>query len=293
MGGIDLRLPYQSDPTTRARINSGQMRYVDMHLSHVGQFVLFGYLGHLNVAVIEVAGILPDGRLIPTTSVGNNKTWVDQADHIILEVNSWQSMALEGMHDIYYGTRRPPHRQPIMLTQPNDRIGEPYLRCDLSKVIAVVPTNASDRNTPFSPPDDNSRQIAAHIIEFLDHEVRMGRLPPNLLPLQSGVGNIANAVLAGLNEDESFDGMTAFTEVLQDGMLEMLKSGKLRFASATALSLSPEATRYFNEHIEEFRGRVLLRPQEISNHPELIRRMGVISMNALTQIGRASCRERV
>ena len=283
VGGIDLRLPYQSDPTTRARINSGQMRYVDMHLSHVGQFVLFGYLGHLNVAVIEVAGILPNGRLIPTTSVGNNKTWVDQADHIILEVNSWQSMALEGMHDIYYGTRRPPHRQPIMLTQPNDRIGEPYLRCDLSKVIAVVPTNASDRNTPFSPPDENSRQIAAHIIEFLDHEVRMGRLPPNLLPLQSGVGNIANAVLAGLNEDESFDGMTAFTEVLQDGMLEMLKSGKLRFASATALSLSPEATRYFNEHIEEFRGRVLLRPQEISNHPELIRRMGVISMNAMIE----------
>ena len=89
------------------------MRYVDMYLSHVGQFVLFGYLGHLNVAVIEVAGILPNGRLIPTTSVGNNKTWVDQADHIILEINSWQSMALEGMHDIYYGTRRPPHRQPM------------------------------------------------------------------------------------------------------------------------------------------------------------------------------------
>ena len=145
VGGIDLRLPYQSDPTTRARINSRQMRYVDMHLSHVGQFVLFGYLGHLNVAVIEVAGILPDGRLIPTTSVGNNKTWVDQADHIILEVNSWQSIALEGMHDIYYGTRRPPHRQPIMLTQPNDRIGEPYLRYDLSKVIAVVPTNEIGR----------------------------------------------------------------------------------------------------------------------------------------------------
>ena len=280
--GIDLRLPYQSDPAMRARINSGQMRYIDMHLSHVGQMVWFGFLGHLNVAVIEVAGILPDGRLIPATSIGNNKTWIDQADQVILEVNHWQNPALKGMHDIYYGTRLPPHRQPIMMTQPGDRIGEPYLQCDPDKVIAVVETDAPDRNSAFTPPDENSRCIAGHIIDFLQHEVKMGRLPPNLLPLQSGVGNIANAVLDGLN-NSPFEGMTAYTEVLQDGMLEMLKSGKLNFASATAFSLSPEATQYFNEHIEDFRGRVLLRPQEISNHPELIRRMGLIAMNAMIE----------
>ncbi|MDO5087718.1 MAG: acetyl-CoA hydrolase/transferase family protein [Comamonadaceae bacterium] len=280
--GVDMRLPYQSDPTTRARINSGQMQYVDMHLSHVGQFVWFGFLGHLNVAVIEVAGVLPDGRLIPTTSVGNNKTWIDQADHVILEVNRWQNPALEGMHDIYYGTRLPPYRQPIPMTGPGDRIGEPYLRCDPDKVIAVVLTDAPDRNSPFTPPDENSRRIAGHIIDFLQHEVKMGRLPKNLLPLQSGVGNIANAVLDGLNQSP-FEGMTAYTEVLQDGMLEMLKSGKLSFASSTALSLSPEATEYFNAHIDELKPRILLRPQEISNHPELIRRMGLIAMNALIE----------
>ena len=116
--GIDMRLPYQSDPTVRAQINSGHMQYVDIHLSHVAQFVWFGFLGHLNVAVIEVAGILPDGRLVPSTSVGNNKTWIDQADHVILEVNHWQNPGLEGMHDIYYGTALPPHRQPIMMTEP-------------------------------------------------------------------------------------------------------------------------------------------------------------------------------
>ena len=66
-------------------------------------------------------------------------------------------------------------------------------------------------------------------------------------------------------------------------MLEMIKSGKLTFASATALSLSPETTQYFTTHLDEFRGRVLLRPQEISNHPELIRRMGMLAMNAMIE----------
>jgi succinyl-CoA:acetate CoA-transferase len=91
--GVELRLPYQSDPTSRERINSGQMEYIDIHLSHVPQFVSFGFLGKLDFAVIEVTSILEDGRLVPSTSVGNNKTWLDQAEKVILEVNSWQGKA--------------------------------------------------------------------------------------------------------------------------------------------------------------------------------------------------------
>ena len=280
--GIEMRLPYQSDPTCRERINDGRMEYIDIHLSHVAQFVWFGFLGKLDVAVVEVAGILPDGRLIPATSVGNNKTWLDQADKIILEVNSWQNTGLEGMHDIYYGTQLPPHRKPIPLVAAGQRIGEPYLRCDPDKIIAVVETHAPDRNSAFSAPDENSRRIAGHILEFLQHEVKKGRLPAELLPLQSGVGNIANAVLAGLNEGP-FENLTAYTEVLQDGMLEMLKSGKLAVASATALSLSNEALAEFSADIDRFRERIILRPQEISNHPEVIRRLGVISMNGMIE----------
>ncbi|GKT13383.1 acetyl-CoA hydrolase/transferase family protein [Acidovorax sp. SUPP2522] len=282
VGGISMRMPYQSDPTCRQQINAGQMQYVDVHLSHVAPYVWFGFWGKLDVAVIEVAGVLPDGRLIPSSSVGNNKTWLDQADRIILEVNSWQPEGLEGMHDIYYGTDLPPNRVPIPLVRPADRIGEPYLRCDPAKVVAVVATHAPDRNSAYAAPDDTSQRIAGHIIEFLQHEVARGRLPPGLLPLQSGVGNIANAVLAGLNAGP-FDHMTAYTEVLQDGMLDMLRSGKLDSASATALSLSPAATEEFTRHIDFYRERIVLRPQEISNHPELIRRLGLISMNGMIE----------
>jgi len=280
--GIEMRLPYQSDPTCRRLINEGQMLYTDMHLSHVPQFAWFGFLGKLDVAVIEVVGVRPDGSLIPSTSVGNNKTWLDQAERVILEVNLRQDPALEGMHDIYYGTALPPHRQPIPLVHPGDRIGEPYLRCDPAKVMAVVVTDRPDRNSDFHPPDAASARIAGHLIDFLQHEVKAGRLPRDLLPLQSGVGNIANAVLAGLDQGP-FGNLTAFTEVLQDNMLAMLRSGKLTLASASALSLSPQAAREFEEHLGFYRERIVLRPQGISNHPELIRRLGVIAMNAMIE----------
>lgn len=280
--GMELRLPYQSDPNVRERINAGTLNYIDIHLSHVAQHTWFGFFGDINVAVVEAAGILEDGRLVPSSSVGNNKTWLDLADKVIVEVNRWQPEALEGMHDIYYGTALPPDRKPIQMTAPDERIGEPYLRVDPAKVIAVVETDAPDRNSPFSPPDEASRQIAAHLMDFFAHEIGRGRLTDRLLPLQSGVGNIANAVLLGL-ADAGYKGLAAYTEVIQDGMLELLKNGTLRMASATSFSLSPAGIEEFNANVEFYSKRILLRPQEISNHPEIIRRLGCIAMNGMIE----------
>ncbi len=280
--GIELRMPYQSDPVSRAKINAGLMEYMDIHLSHVAQMVWEGFFGHMDIAVVEVAGITAEGNLIPSTSVGNNKTWIDQADKIILEVNSAQPLGLDGMHDIYYGTALPPNRKPLQITDPADRIGVPYFTVAPEKIIAVVETDSPDRNTPFKPIDADSKQIASHVLDFLSHEVAQGRLPAELPPLQSGVGNIANAVLAGLDEGP-FRPLTAYTEVIQDGMLQMLRSGTLSFASATAFSLSDEGMRELVDDIGYYRDRILLRPQEISNHPEVIRRLGCLAMNGMIE----------
>ncbi|SCY97264.1 succinyl-CoA:acetate CoA-transferase [Microvirga guangxiensis] len=103
------------------------------------------------------------------------------------------------MHDIYYGTR---------LTHPSDRIGIPYLTCDPDKIVAIVETNQPDRNTTSTPPDETSRLIAGHMIGFLQHEVKKGGLSNTLLLLQSGVGNVANAVFASL-KDSPFENLTA------------------------------------------------------------------------------------
>jgi succinyl-CoA:acetate CoA-transferase len=201
---------------------------------------------------------------------------------VILEVNAWQNEALEGMHDIYYGTALPPNRVPIPLVRPDDRIGESCFRVDPEKIVAIVRTEAPDRNLPFTPPDAAAKAIAGHLLEFFQHEVGKGRLPASLLPLQSGVGNIANAVLSGL-VDGPFENMTAYTEVIQDGMLDLIGCGKLRMASATAFSLSPEAAAALNADMTRFRDKMILRPQEISNHPELIRRLGCLAMNGLIE----------
>lgn len=281
-GAIAQRLPYNSDPSARRQINAGEIDYIDMHLSHVAQHAWFGFLGKMDVAVIEVAGVTADGLLIPSNAVGNNKTWLQIADRVILEVNTRLPLRIEGMHDIYNGTALPPRRMPISLTHADNRIGEPYLHVDPAKVVAIVETSALDRDNVFAQPDANSNRIAQFIIDFLAHEVKMGRLPQQMLPIQSGVGNVANAVLAGLLHSP-FEKLLGFTEVLQDGMLDLLRAGKMARASATAISLSRAAYEDFENNIDFYRDRVILRPQEISNHPELVRRLGVIAMNSMIE----------
>ncbi len=280
--GIDLRMPYQSDPTTRGKINAGLMDYLDIHLSHVAQMVWEGFFGKLDVALIEASGITEDGMLIPSSSVGNNKTWIDLADRVIVEVNSWQPAELDGMHDIYYGTALPPNRRPLPILRPADRIGVPHLMCDPGKIVGVIPTHLPDRATPFKPIDDTSERIAEHVVDFLTNEVKQGRLPRGLLPIQSGVGNIANAVLNGLDA-APYQGLTSYTEVIQDGMLALLRSGTISFVSATAFNLSEEGVAELRANIREYRDHIVLRSQEISNHPEVVRRLGVLAMNGMIE----------
>lgn len=282
--GVKFRTPYQSDPSMRRAINTGVTRYADIHLSHLAQQAAAGFLGNLDFAVVEATAITESGELVPSSSIGNNRTFLEIADKIIIEVNSWQSADLFGMHDIYYGPirRLPPHRLPFPIIHAGDRIGQRTLMFDPSKVVAVIETDSPDRNTPFKPPDAMSKQIAGYLLDFLECEVRAGRLPRNLLPLQSGVGNIANAVLAGLL-DSHFEHLTSYTEVIQDGMVDLLDAGKLDVASATAFSLSPEYAHRMNDKAAEYRSRIVLRPQDLSNSGEVIRRLGVIACNGMIE----------
>ncbi|ULJ70058.1 acetyl-CoA hydrolase/transferase family protein [Wielerella bovis] len=279
---LKFRSPYQSDSATRTHINKGNIAYHDAHLSHIEQQVRLGFYGAMDVAIIEVVGITAEGKLIPSMSIGTNNEWLKSAKKIILEINTVQLEKLEGMHDIINDIGTPPNRQPIMITDPNQRVGSAYLECDLDKIVAIVLTHANDRNSKFTEPDATSKLIAERMIDFFAYEVKQGRLPKNLLPLQSGVGNVANAVLTAL-QDSPFENLMGYTEVLQDGMLDLILSGKMKSASATALSFSPAALQRFNDNIDFLRSKIVLRPQELTNHPELIRRLGVISMNAMIE----------
>ena len=279
--GIELRMPYNSDPIAREKINYGKMEYFDFHLGAVAQYVQCGFFGDIDLAIIEVAGVTADGKLIPSTSVGNNQVFIDAAREVILEVNNYHPLELEGMHDIYE-PELPPNVKPIMILKPSDRIGTPYLSCPAEKIKAIVETNHPDRSTVFKEPDRDSKAISEHILDFLRHEVAKGRIPKNLLPLQSGVGNVANAVLYGLLDSE-FEHMTVYTEVIQDGLLALIDAGKVDFASSTAFSVSPEMIEKFNTNIRSYKDKILLRPQSISNHVGVIKRLGVIAMNGCVE----------
>ena len=213
--------------------------------------------------------------------MGNNVEFLDHADKIILEVNSWQSLDLEGMHDIYR-IQKLPNRTPIPINQPGDRIGKTYIDIDVNKVVAVVETNSADRNSPFKAPDDVSKQIAGHFLDFLEGEVKAGRLAYDEYIMQSGVGNVPNAVMAGLL-DSKFENIRAYTEVIQDGMLDLIDAGKMTVASSTSFALSPEAAEKMNDQAAHYAKHIILRPQQISNHPEVVRRMGLIATNGMIE----------
>lgn len=151
----------------------------------------------LDYAIIEATAITEDGGIIPGASVGATPEIIQMADKIIIEVNT-ATPSFEGLHDITM-TELPPRRKPYLVMAPEDRIGTFHVPVDPEKVVAIVESDYPDQTLPNAAPDESSRAIAAHIVEFLKYEVSKGRLPPNLLPLQSGIGNIANAVISGLS----------------------------------------------------------------------------------------------
>lgn len=276
-GIIEKRLPYQTNDSLRNLINKGECDYLDIHMSQVPQYVKYGFLGKIDIAIIEAAAITEDGNIIPTTSVGCSPAFIRSAEKVIVEINTSQPAELEGMADIYM-PKNPPNQEPIMITKVNQRIGTPYIPCGADKIAAIVITDIQDDVKDLSPVDNISAGISEHLIDFLGHEVKKGRLPENLLPLQSGVGSVANAVLAGLRKS-NFNNLSCYTEVVQDSMLDLIDEGKVLHASCTSITTSKEGQKKFYDRTKFYKDKIILRPQEISNHPEVIRRLGVIAIN--------------
>lgn len=275
-GCMKKRYPYQTNADLRRGINDGSIGFQDMHLSHNAQNIRYGFYGDIDIAVVEALEITDDG-IVPTTSVGNAPTFVQTAKKVIVELNTEQPYTLKGIHDIYI-PEMPPHRQPIPIIGASDRIGKHFIPCPPDKIAAIVHSAVKDDQRPLAAVDEVSSQMANNLLDFLSAEVSAGRLPKDLLPLQSGVGNVANAVLKGIAQWDS-DCLTVYTEVIQDAVFELMDAGKVYFASGTALTPSPEGAALYYPRLQDFRDRLVLRPQEISNHPEVIRRLGVISMN--------------
>src|SRR5690554_47615 len=276
-GLLARRSPFQADATLRGAINAGEVMFFDQHLSHTVEMMRNKQMKKPEVAIIEAVAITEQGHIVPTTSVGNSASFAQFADQIIVELNLAHNPNLEGLHDIYIPTYRP-NRQPIPLLKVDDRIGTPAIPVDPSRIAAIVVTNQPDSYSTVTPPDEETAAIASHLIKFFEREVEAGNLPRNLGPLQAGIGNIANAVLTGL-KDSPFEDLVMYSEVLQDCTIELIDAGKMKFASGCSITLSERCNDRVFGNLEKYKDKLILRPQEISNHPEIVRRIGIIGIN--------------
>lgn len=275
---IKFRTPYQSNKDLRSALNAHKAQYYDMHLSELAQSLRYGFLGKINVAVIEAADVTEDGEIVPTCGVGITPTICRLADKIIVELNHKHPKAIRGMHDIYEPLD-PPYRREIPVYSPSDRIGLPYVKVDPSKIVGVVETENANEGGAFAPLDNVTKAIGNNVAMFLAGELKAGRIPEGFLPMQSGVGNVANAVLAAIGVNKEIPAFNVYTEVIQDAVISLMKEGRVKFASGCSLSVSNEVIREIYANLDFFKDKILLRPQEISNNPEVARRLGLITIN--------------
>src|SRR5690606_36262075 len=276
-GALSKRMPFQVDRTLRNKINSGEVLFIDQHLSESAELLHNKNLPDVDIAILEVAFVDRDGSIVPTTSVGNSVTFAALAKHVILEINTAVSEDVYGIHDIYQAENYP-YRNVIPIVAPWNKIGRKTIALDPNKVIGIVFTDKKDSPADISPPDAKTMSIAKYILDFFENEVRLGHLTDRLLPIQAGIGKVANAVLTGFKNSNFYD-LTMFSEVLQDSTFDLIDSGKLSFASASSVTVSEECyDRVFN-NLQRYKEKFVLRPQNISNTPGLIRRLGIIAIN--------------
>lgn len=276
-GALSLRLPFQADRTLRQAINNNDVMFIDQHLGETASLLKANNFPKIDIAVLEAIRINEDGSIVPTTSVGNSAVFAELAEKIIIEVNTKVPESLCGIHDIFY-TGDYPERKIIPITSADTRIGTTSIALDTDKVLGIVFTDITDSPADIAPPDDATKAISGHLIKFFSAEIEKGNLTKSLLPLQAGIGKVANAVLNGLI-DGDFENLTMYSEVLQDSTFDLIDSGKMIFASGSSITISQEYYDRIIDDFEKYKDKIVLRPQDISNAAEVIRRLGVISIN--------------
>ena len=281
---IKYRAPYTTNSLFRKHVNAGEIAYNDIHLSHMAQELRYGFIGEVDWAIIECCAIEDDGKVYLTAAGGISPTAARLAKKgVFIELNAFHSPKSIGIHDVYEPLD-PPYRQPIPITKPSDRIGTTYLQIDPKKIVGVIEVNIPDEALSFKDADPVTENIGQRVAEFLMADMKRGIIPSTFLPLQSGVGSTANAILGALGNDPAVPDFNIYTEVFQDAIVELMMKGRVKSASTCSLSVTNEALYQIYDNIDFFKDKLVLRQSEISNSPEVIRRLGVIAINTAIEV---------
>ncbi len=283
-GAIKYRAPYTTNASFRKRVNAGEIAYNDVHLGMMAQDIRYGFFGEIDYAILEVCAIEDDGKVYLTAAGGISPTVARLAKKgIILELNAFHSPKSIGIHDVYE-PQDAPNRKPIMIEKVTDRIGTPYLQLDPSKVIGVVECDLPDEARAFKDADPITDKIGENVANFLMNEKKLGRIPEGFLPFQSGVGTTANAILFALGSNPDMPAMQVYTEVLQNAIVDLMFQERVKCASTCSLTVTNDKLASIYDNIDFFKDKLVLRPSEISNNAEVIRRLGLIAINTAIEV---------
>lgn len=280
-GLVSRRFGHQSNGDLRKAINNGSVLFSDIHISHLPTNMNQRAGLDIDVAIVECTAVTEEG-LYFGASGGSADAAVRNADKVIVEVNETLPMGLVGMHDIFE-VGLPPHARIIPITKPDDRIGTPFMPCPPEKIAAIVMTDKEEPPQKFKPITPATEKIGENVVKFLKGEIAAGRLPENPGPIQSGVGSVGNAVLSSLAAG-GFRGLSMYTEVMQDSAFSLIEQGVFKFVSTSSIALAGDSRKRFYENIDAFHDKIIIRPNEVSNHPEVIRRLGVIALNTPIEV---------
>lgn len=276
-GMIRKRLGQQSNASLRRMINERNVLFSDLRSGMFPQQVRSGSWGTIDLAVIEAVGITEEGNIIPSTSLFDGATFVQMAKKVIVEINTFYPLDLEGIHDVYL-LKNPPNRGPIPIQHPGDRIGTPYIPVEREKIAYIVEATVRDNIIPRASLDETSQRIGKNLVSFFQREVDSKKLPKNLLPLQIGLGNVSDSVAKELARS-SFEGLAIYTGGVGDGVLDLIDSGKVQVVSTSGLYFSTDGQKRFFENLDRYKKVIILRPLDIADSPEAILRLGVIAIN--------------
>jgi succinyl-CoA:acetate CoA-transferase len=272
--GIRTRIGAIGSELLRDAVNRGEVRFVEGKGGQLPAHVRQGRFGKIDLAVIEAIGITEEGNIIPSTAVYDAPEWVELASSIIVEINLLRPLEMEGMHDVYLKTLG----HPVPIVNPLDRIGTPYIPTQSEKIRFIVGSAVPDRDTPEISMDIQGKLIAKHLLNFLEEEIRRGRLSTPLPPLEVGIGGIGSSILRELGESD-FSPLFFYMPAITDPVLDLIDRSKVGGVTGLALRFTLKAWIKFQSDLERYKRFIILRPIGITNSAEIIQRLGVIAIN--------------
>ena len=271
--GITRRFYYLSDKESRSAVNTGKIMMMDYNVSKYGKLLNSQPATKIDVAVFEATSIEKHGVVL-SLSVDSTPSLVDASKKVIIELNM-KKPNLNGLHDVYMAK----NGEIIPLTKTSQRIGSRYLKIAPKKIGAIIYSNEDEENASSygSAPLEIS-EISNNVWSVLRNYIKFR----NSMPLQVGAGSVASSLV----DNSPYDKLKIWCEIAPTKWAEYLDS-KIAAISASALYNIPgdeNYTRKFLDYYSEFIGKIVLRPNNITNSPELIARLGVIVIQQAVEI---------